>query len=99
MLEELVPPVLIGMVSLAICSTQLSSQVPRGLSHQPSLAPSIGIYNSDSVKSVGPTSTSQHNPHQFHDWNRTDFLVELRHEPHLQRVRPHRHPCHTQDQM
>ena len=42
----------------------------RGLLHRPFQRPSVDISNCNSVKSGWPTSNSQHNPQQFHDWNR-----------------------------
>ena len=52
----------------------------RGWSHRPTQTPSVGISGCQNVKNGGPTSISQHNPHQFHGWNQTESLVWSGHE-------------------
>ena len=61
---------LVGGVML--CLLQLWLQ---GSSHQPLMTSFINISDCTSVKSGGPTSAFQHNPQQFHNWNRTKSLV------------------------
>ena len=53
----------------------------RGWSHQPVQTPSFNISDYYSVKSGGATFVFEHNPRQFHGWNRTERLVWLGHEP------------------
>ena len=52
----------------------------RGRSHRLIETPSVGISDCNNVKSGGPTCIRQHNPQQFHSWNRTESLVWSGHE-------------------
>ena len=52
----------------------------RGRSHWPVQTPSISISGCNNMKNGGPTSISQHNPHQFHGLNLTWSLVRSEHE-------------------
>ena len=52
----------------------------RGWSHRPIHTPSVGISVWNSLKSGGHSSIFQHNPQQFHSWNRMEILVWARHE-------------------
>ena len=48
----------------------------RGWSHHALMVPPVNILSYSIVKSVGPTTISEHSPHQFHGWNRTEVCCD-----------------------